>query len=169
MEIKELMDEDEAFDPKKLFDEKEYSTLIINREGYSKKENTVADLLESLLEKQTNRTENEEIFKKLKDAAAQNIMVQAIKAASKNEDKTILTAACWETGLDFSEHFLSFVELAVNDDFQLALEALSVVEGCEGTISEVTLTSALEIAQTTKSKNTALVNDLIQNIKSRIA
>jgi hypothetical protein len=168
MEIKELLDEDEAFDPKKLFDEKEYSTLIINREGFNKKENNTADLLESLLEKQS-RQESEEIFKKLKEANAQKMMVNAIKAASMNNEKTLLTAACWETGLDFSDYFLSFVELATNDDFQLALEALSVVESCEGTISETILTNALEIAQTAKSKNPTLVNDLIENIKSRIA
>ena len=168
MEIKELLDEDEAFDPKKLFDEKEYSTLIINREGFNKKENNIADLLESLLEKQS-RQESEEIFKQLKEAKAQKMMVNAIKAAPANNEKTILTAACWETGLDFSDYFLSFVELAVNDDFQLALEALSVVESCEGTINESTLTNALEIAQNSKSKNPTLVNDLTENIKSRIA
>jgi hypothetical protein len=168
MEIKELLDEDEAFDSKKLFDEKEYSTLIINREGFNKKENNVADLLESLLEKQS-RQESEEIFKKLKEANAQKMMVDAIKAASMNNEKTLLTAACWETGLDFSDYFLSFVELATNDDFQVALEALSVVESCEGTIAESTLANALEIAQNSKSRNPTLVNDLIENIKSRIA
>ena len=52
--IKELLDED-AFDPKKLFNEEEYSTLIIAREGFSKKENNAADLIESLLEKEITR------------------------------------------------------------------------------------------------------------------
>jgi hypothetical protein len=63
--IKELLDED-AFDPKKLFDEEEYSTLIIAREGFSKKDNTAADLLEGLLEKGITRQESEAIFLKLK-------------------------------------------------------------------------------------------------------
>ena len=65
--IKELLDED-AFDPKKLFDEEEYSTLIIAREGFSKKDNTAADLLEGLLEKGITRQESEAIFLKLKES-----------------------------------------------------------------------------------------------------
>ena len=51
MDIKELLDED-AFDPEKLFNEKEYSTLIIKRDGFSKKENSSADLIEGLLDKE---------------------------------------------------------------------------------------------------------------------
>ena len=69
--IKELLDED-AFDPKKLFDEEEYSTLIIAREGFSKKDNTAADLLEGLLEKGITRQEREAIFLKLKESINDN-------------------------------------------------------------------------------------------------
>ena len=94
--IKELLDED-AFDPKKLFDEEEYSTLIIAREGFSKKDNTAADLLEGLLEKGITRQESEAIFLKLKENNSVELMVDAIKKAQRIEEKTILTAACWES------------------------------------------------------------------------
>ena len=110
MGVEELLDE-EAFDPKKLFNEEEYSTLIIGREGLSKKENTTADLLEALLEPNITRQESEEIFSKLKDANAQKMMVDAIQAAEKVNEKTILAAACWESGLDFSAYFIYFVKI----------------------------------------------------------
>lgn len=164
----ELLDE-EAFDPKKLFDEKEYSTLIIGREGFSKKENTTADLLESLLNPEISRRESEEIFSKLKETNSQKIMVDAVNAAERVSEKTILAAACWECGLDFTPYFLDFVKLATHDNFQLALEGLSVVESTEGNLDERTLTKAMEIAQTAKSQNPDLVHDLIENIKSRTA
>lgn len=166
--LKELLDED-AFDPKKLFNEEEYSTLIIKRDGFNKKENTAADLIEGLLEKEITRQESEEIFLKLKENNSIELMVDAIKKAQRTEEKTILTAACWETGLDFTNHFLFFVELACYDNFLLAMEALTVVEYIEGMIDESTLTKALQIAQGSKSKNAELLNDLIANIKSRIA
>ncbi len=166
--VKELLDED-AFDPKKLFNEEEYSTLIIKRDGFNKKENSAADLLEGLLEKEISRQESEAIFLKLKENNSVELMVDAIKKAQRTEEKTILTAACWETGLDFTNHFLFFVELACHDNFLLSMEALTVVEYVEGTIDESTLTKALEIAQNTKSKNVELVTDLVANIKSRIA
>ncbi|MDO8999099.1 MAG: hypothetical protein Q7W45_04990 [Bacteroidota bacterium] len=165
--VNELLDED-AFDPKKLFNEEEYSTLIIARDGFSKKENNAADLLEGLLEKGVTRQESEEIFLKLKESNSVELMINAIKKAERIEEKIILTAACWEACLDFTKHFLFFVELSCNDNFLLAMEGLTVVENIEGTIDEITLTKALEIAQNTKSKNKELVSDLIENIKQRV-
>jgi len=167
MDIKELLD-DEDFDPKKLFNEEEYSTLIIDREGFSKKQNTNADLVEGLLDKNLTREEYEEIFKKLKDANAHKLLVDSIRSAERVEEKSVLTAACWESGLDFTNHFLFFVELACSDNFQLAMEALTVVENCEGMIDEATLTKALEYVQSAEHKNAALAEDLIDNIKQRI-
>lgn len=166
--IKELLDED-AFDPKKLFNEEEYSTLIIAREGFSKKENNAADLLEGLLEKEITRQESEAIFLKLKESNSVDLMVDAIKKAGRVEEKTILAAACWESCLDFSKHFLFFTELACNDNLLLALEGLTVVENTEGTIDGDTLTKALIMAQNTKSKNKEMVNGIITNIKLRVA
>lgn len=168
MGVEELLDE-EAFDPKKLFNEEEYSTLIIGREGFNKKENSTADLLEALLDKTITRQESEEIFSKLKETHSQKVMVEALQAAQRLSEKRILAAACWECGLDFSEYFTDFVKLATHEDFQLALEALSVVENTEASLPEDVLTAAMEIAQSSKSPNTDLTHDLIENIKSRIA
>ncbi|MDI1353412.1 MAG: hypothetical protein PSX36_00750 [bacterium] len=168
MDIKELLDED-AFDPEKLFNEKEYSTLLINRAGFSKKENAGADLIEALLEKDLTRAESEELFEKLKTTNSGKLLVDAIKKAGRVSEKIKLVAACWECGLDFSPDFLVFVELSCHDDFQLALEALSVVESSEGVISEGTLETAMEIAEVAKNnKNPQLVSDLISNLKSRM-
>lgn len=167
MDIKELLD-DESLDPKKLFDEKEYSTLIVNREGFNKKENDIADLVESLLEKEISRAEMEEIFSKLKDKNAGAILTESIKKSNKISDKTILTAACWESGLDFTSDFLMFTELACNNDFALAMEALTVVENIEGIVQDDTLTQALLMAQNSKSNNSSILEDLIENLKQRI-
>ena len=165
--LNELLDED-ALDPKKLFDEKEYNTLIIDRGGFSKKENNTADLLEQLLDPNITRIESEEIFSKLKDMKAQKLLVDAIKNAERIEEKIILTATCWECGLDFSSDFLFFVELTCQENFELAMEALTVVEYNDSDLETPLLKSALVIAEQSKSGNAALVNDLIQNINSRL-
>lgn len=168
MNVDELLDE-EAFDPKKLFNEEEYSTLVVKRDGFSKKENSTADLINSLLEKENTREEDEEIFLKLKAANSQKIILSAIQETNRLSDKIKLVAACWECGLDFTEYFTEFVTLATHPDFQLALEALSVVESTEGTIDESTLTKALQIAESAGKENPDLIHDLVENIKSRIA
>lgn len=164
----ELVNE-EAFSQDKLFDDSQFSTLIVNREGFNKRENSTADLIESLLEKGNTRQEDEQIFAKLKEAGAGPMLVNAISAAKRTEEKIKLTAACWESGLDFTPFFLDFVALTMDKDFQLALEALSVVESIEGQLDETTLTKALQITESVHSPNTELVNDLISTIKSRIA
>jgi len=168
MGVDELLD-DEAFDPQKLFNEEEYSTLIIGREGLNKKENNTADLLESLLEKEISRQESEAIFAKLKETNSQKVMMDALQTANRVNEKTILTAACWECGLDFTPYFLEFVKLAIHEDFQLALEGLTVVESIESVMEEKTLTAALKIAESAKSPNKDLVSALVENIKLRIA
>jgi len=167
IDIKELLDEEEL-DPKKLFNEEEYSTLIINREGFSKKQNTHADLIEGLLDKEVTREQSEEIFGKLKDANAHKLLVDSIKSAERTEEKAKLTAACWESGLDFSDYFLFFVELTCTNDFQLALEGLTVVESCEGKLDDAILAQALNIAETTKSTNEDLMFDLRESIRQRM-
>ena len=168
MDIKELLDED-AFDPKKLFNEEEYSTLIINREGFSKKENVSADLIEGLLDKNITRQEAEEIFQKLKNNNAQALLVDAIKKADRTEEKRLITAACWESGLDFSEYFLFFAELATSADFQLSMEAITVIEECEAVIEKSVLEEALRTVSNSKSANQTLIHDLIANIRIRLA
>lgn len=168
MGVDELLDE-EALDPKKLFDEKEYVTLIIDREGFTKKQNDNADLVMTLLEKELDRKEQEEIYTQLKEVNARKILIEAIGNVKKDSDKAKLCAACWESGIDFSEDFIFFTELACSNDFLLSMEALTVVDNIEGKIDEKTLTAALEIAQNTKSKNTHNINDLIENIKLRIS
>jgi hypothetical protein len=168
MDVKELLDDD-TFDPKKLFNEEEYSTLIINRDGFSKKENNLADLILVLLEKNTSRAESEEIFKILKEKNAQELLVNAIKQCERINEKIKLISACWESCLDFSNYFLFFVELACNNNFELSMEALTVVENCEEPlINQDVLAKALIITKNSKSPNTALLEDLKTNIMARI-
>ncbi len=168
MDVKELIDDD-AFDPKKLFNEEEYNTLLINRDGFSKKQNDVADLIHTLLEKDITHIESVEIFKTLKEKNAHEVLINAIKQCDRISEKIKLTAACWQTCLDFSNQFLFFVELTCSDDFALSMEALTVVENCEDPIiNPEILTQALVIAKNSKSINIGLLEDLKNNITARI-
>jgi len=168
MDIKELLD-DENPDPKKFFDEKEYSTMLIGREGFSKNQNDSADLIETILGKNVSRKDAEEIFLKLKNLKAAKLLTDTIKSAKSDRDKSKLCAACWESGLDFTGNFLFFTELACSNDFALAMEALTVVENIEGVILESDLIKGMEIAQNAKSKHASILEFLINNIKQRIA
>ena len=165
--IEELLDED-AFDPKKLFNEEEYSTLVIKRDGFSNKQNTAADLIEDLMEPKNTRQENEAIYLRIKETNAGEMLVNALKTVQKPTERAILTSACWECGLDFTGHFLFFVELACSNDFNVALEAITVVENCEGTIDEDSLHKAINLVETSKSRNKHLLDILKTHLNNRL-
>lgn len=162
MDIKELLDEEEL-DPKKLFNEKEYSTLIINREGFSKKENSVADLIEELLEPNLGRERYEAIFSELKEKNAAPMLVDAIRSSQKNTDTATLIAACWECGMDFSEFLPLFAELVYHSDFQVALEALSVVESTEAA-SAGQVAAAVAATEKLAGPHEQLIEDLKKHL-----
>jgi hypothetical protein len=166
MDIKELLD-DGNIDPKKFFDEKEYVTLLLNRDGFTKKQNATADLIHALLEKELTREEQEEIFSQLKLADARNYLLEAIGNTPKSADKARLCAACWESGLDFTEHFLFFARLVCQEDFTLAMEAFTVVENLDGVVAEKDLLAAMELAQNYKQTSHGFVQALLENIRER--
>lgn len=149
------------------FDEKEYSTVLVNRDGFTKKQEETADLIEMLFEKEIDRPELESIYSKLKELKAQDILMDALQIAERPKEKAIICTAIWESGVDVSSHFLYFTELALNNDFALSLEALTVLENIEAAQDEVTLTKALELAQNHENTTNPNVKFLIENIKSR--
>ncbi len=157
--MKDLLNEEE-FDPKKLFDKSEYNTLIISRDGFTKGENDIADVLESLFEKNNTREMREAVFARLKELNAVDMLVNTIKATHNKEQQALLTEACWESGLDFNNHFLFFVELACTDHFQLAHEAITVLEYNESAPSPETRQLALQLVNASTSSQHELLKDL---------
>ncbi|MCA0429137.1 MAG: hypothetical protein LCH32_01405 [Bacteroidetes bacterium] len=161
--------EPEPIDPKKLFNEEEYSTLIVNREGFDKKQNQTADLIESLFEKKLTRLEQEAIFDALKIANAQKMIVDTIQSTNNTYEQTILCQAAWECGLDFSNYFLVFVTLACKEDDMLCIEAFTVIDSTETIISTEIITQAIAIVTNAKKVNPIIQNDLLEHLNSRLS
>lgn len=122
--------------------------------------------MEALLDKEITRPESEAVFLKLKDTNSQALLINSIKNAQRTYEKAILATACWESGLDFTKDILFFVQLACSEDFRLSMEALTVVEQCEGTIDGHTLARAMTIAEQATG-NAELINDLKEIIRSK--
>lgn len=132
-------------DPAKLFDEKEYSTIILGTETTTKKDGDNADFITVLVSPKTSREEKDEALKALKENKAQAFMLSAISKTKKPEHKAAIVAACWETGLDFSKDYLFFIDLICSDNFHVSFEAFTVIEEIENEIPKETLTKALAI------------------------
>ncbi|MES2133688.1 MAG: hypothetical protein V4506_15165 [Bacteroidota bacterium] len=140
-------------DPEKLFDEKEYATIIIGSEGMSKKDTHNADYVTLLVSKNSTREEKDEALKHLKENNAHAFILNAITKTKKPEQKALLIAACWETGMDFSKDYAFFIDLIGQEDFSVSFEAFTVIQEMEAEIDSDTLKKSLDTLMHIKNAN----------------
>lgn len=87
-------------------------------------------------------TQNHEIKKRvttllaeLKHSDAIPLIIEAIRNQKYSDDLQYLVSACWENGMDYSEHLPLFVDLMLEQDFMVAFEAHTVITNMTGKIS----------------------------------
>lgn len=153
--------------PEKLFDENEYSTIIIGSEGMTKKDTDNTDAVTVLVSSKSSREEKDEALKHLKANNAQAFMMNAISKTKNSEQKAQIIASCWETGLDFSKDFNFFVDLIGDKDFHVSFEAFTVIQEMESEIDTSSLTLALEKLKKIKEPSIS-VTDAIQFIEQKL-
>lgn len=159
--------EDGALDPEKLFDEKKFKTIIVGKEGKVKQSADIEDALLVLLSDETSRDDKDNALKLLKEKKAANALVTAIQNAEEPADKAKLTAACWETGLDFSAHYAFFAGIIASGDYTAALEAYTVLETNETDPSKEVLDKAFGILKSAKDQG-GLVKDAMALIEQKL-
>lgn len=82
----------------------------------------------SLLTDPTKRLERLEALAILRNSNAQQFLVDLLGLKQYENHRKELLAACWESGLDFSNHLIFFVNLVVNCEYLEALEAITVID-----------------------------------------
>ncbi|MBL7883395.1 MAG: hypothetical protein JNL69_04965 [Bacteroidia bacterium] len=161
-------------DLKKYFNSKEYHTAIVGADNY---ENDDADLdkdkiatLISLLADPKNKEVKEETLLTLKKEKGSDLLIAAIKSKKAKENKHILIAACWESEINFSNYLLFFTDLAVDTDYLVSLEAITVIENMEGPFKKDELTTAIqkikEEQKKINSERLVLYNDLVDTLSN---
>jgi len=71
------------------------------------------------------------------DLKHENSVDQLIHELKNEQDPVILehlVAACWQNGLNYSKHLPFFVRLIIDQEFQIAFEAFTVIENMFGKI-----------------------------------
>lgn len=144
--------------PEELFDEKQYSTIIIGDDTINKKDSVNADFIAVLVNPKTTREEKDEALISLKENNAQAFMLSAITKTKKPEQKALVVAACWECGLDFSKDFMFFVDLICSNDFHVSLEAFTVIQEMESNIDKEKLQQALVLLNKVEAPNMSVTD-----------
>ncbi len=155
----------------KFFDEENYNTLLVEENKFkSTKKARLEDLIELLTAEE--REKKDEALKMLKNEKAQQFLLDSIHNADNEEHLSVLVAACWESGLDFTSHFSEFISLVVDCDYMTAIEAFTVIENIEGKLDERSLGDAINLLQEEiekKNEKVILLTDLKINLLERKA
>jgi len=148
----------------KLFDENQYHTIFVGNEGNDESKDVITNLID-LLTLTENKDFKEEALLTLKREKAGDLLIHAIENPKSKEVKAIIVAACWESEINFSNNLPFFVELVMNGDYLVSLEAMTVIENMEGPFEDNSLPEAIKTLKKFKAKLTdekqVLVNDLV--------
>ncbi len=153
----------------KLFDEKEFNTMIIGDADTTKKQGVLHELVLAIADNKLDKEEKDDTLKLLKDKHGKDTLISAIKKLKNPDKKALLIAACWEANIDCTQDFLFFVDLACSDNFRVAMEAYTVIENIENPIIPEELNKA-EKQITLKIKESPdtlpLLNDLLTMVNN---
>ena len=151
-------------DPAKLFDESQYNTIKIG--GEEKEEAPAKDII-SLLGSKTIG-EKDKALDLLKKEKAVTLLVDAVKNCKNPKDKSLLVAACWESGMDFRAHLEFFAELVHDADLFVSLEAITVVSENTGSVDKIQAQQLINILEKAANDhfNAALIQDAIGALKA---
>lgn len=75
-----------------------------------------------------------QLFVDLKHEKSVDQLVAELKNEKDLDILERLVACCWQNGLDYSKHLSYFVQLVVDQEFQIAFEAFTVIENMYGKI-----------------------------------
>jgi hypothetical protein len=95
------------------------------------------------------------------------MLLKAISKTKNLKQKATIIAACWETGLDFSKDYLTFIDIICSSDFHVSFEAFTVITEMESDMDKDTLMKAIAILKPHCEKNN-LAKELTDMITTNI-
>ncbi len=160
-------------DFKKYFDNNEYVTKIVGSADDMPPGDVNGDIISSLialLTKPANKDFKEQTLLILKKEKAGDLLITAIKKAKK--DKAILVAACWESEINYSPQLTFFIDLALDTDYLVCLEAITVISTMEGPFKSEDVKGSVEKVKKEQKKlnseRLVLLNDLVNTLEGFI-
>jgi hypothetical protein len=75
--------------------------------------------------------EIKDLLETVKDKAATNSFMRAIEDDRYKTIRKTILMACWQNGLDFSTFLPVFIDLVIDEDWEIAFEAFTVIDNLE--------------------------------------
>ncbi len=167
--------EDNNEDFRKYFDPKEYITKIVGatdeeEEEVPAKNESTTDNLISLLTDPKNKHLKEETLLNLKKDKGDEALLIAIASPKSDKNRYPLVAACWESEINFSKYLSFFILLALDPDYLVSMEAMTVISTMEGPFNKDHVTEGIKKVKAAKkditTEKAVLFNDLVVTLES---
>lgn len=71
------------------------------------------------------------VFQDIKHSDGVDSIVSLLKNTSNADLRSMLLTACWSSSLDFSQNILDFIDIAMDCDYLVTFEVVTVVENFE--------------------------------------
>lgn len=88
------------------------------------------DLLNSIPELEIE-TEIKNLLGNVKDKESVNSFMRAVEDERYKPIRKSILTACWQNGLDFSTFLPVFIDLIINEDWEIAFEAFTIIDNFE--------------------------------------
>ncbi len=161
--------EEKGINPEKFFNDDEYNTIKIGiEEEAEKRKDSPIELVELLASKTIG--EKDAALNLLKKENAVALLVDAVKECKNPKNKSLLVAACWESGLAFKAHLDFFAGLAHDSDLFVSMEAITVLSENIGDIDKNQAEQLVSILNKASEGhfNSQLIRDLVEDLKSNL-
>ena len=129
----------------------------------------LAELLHTSQEKEI-KSKITSLFANLKEKESVPYIIEAINNQRYAPELRQLISSCWENGLDFTNYLSLFVDLLIEGDFLVALEAFTVITNMSETIDQQMIDTEIEkldqAMKTTAEEKKVLMLDVIDFLPS---
>ena len=104
-----------------------------------------------------------------KEKSATSIFIEALQDSRFVNEKSRLLSTMWQSNLDFSKYTKVFIQLLLQENYETALEAYTIIEVCAGNLSNEEKANYKEMIETTlkneKSEKAGLLQSTIECLR----
>ena len=169
-----LNDDGLEFNEEFLFNEKNFNTIILqSKESQDNQQKKQILDVKKFIQQYNNISEKNDLLLWLKQNNFKHLLTEQIQSITDEKLIAPLICAYWEAGFDDWNDLLIFIPHLVSNNFSIALEARSAIEGLARPFKEDDVHQALQIIESKYDQLSTevryLVDDIVELLKSELS
>ena len=126
------------------------------------------DLLNSNPEKEITDEINK-LLSTVKDKETTKSFIDAVENEEYKSIRKLVLAACWQNGLDFSNYLPVFIDVIINDNWENAFEAFTIIDNLESLPEQKTVKQSIDKIESAMENATEQKAYFLQEVLAKIS